>query len=315
MEPHQNGEAEESGPEGGNNVEEHREVRQDGAEGEPSTSECFGEDKGLGEEGAELKSESGAASSPRAERKEELKRENSGASSSPRGEKSKGRGSGGKGRGKGAGGVGKESGKHGRGGKGGDGKGSETIRAAGLPSMRRTRSQPGRSRGGGEREEVVEEKREPVQEKEKETEKEDVPQSEDSGEVGANWAAWVKQWVEKQEPARVAVMDFLLQLRATVESRVKQHWPLVRAWLLLIARVMLMLSLLGLEAAIRGFASLFRLGSAAHFLLLWCTVLGFIRLSGIFNLVIVLVITPLLVKPLCYVTFPFIFLQWKSLCV
>jgi hypothetical protein len=51
-----------------------------------------------------------------------------------------------------------------------------------------------------------------------------------------------------------------------------------RAWLLLIAQVMLMLSLLGLKVAIRGFASLFRLGSAVHFCLLWCTVLGFIRL-------------------------------------
>lgn len=51
-----------------------------------------------------------------------------------------------------------------------------------------------------------------------------------------------------------------------------------------------MLSLLGLEAAIRGFASLFRLGSAAHFLLLWCTVISFIRLAGLFNLVIALVL-------------------------
>ncbi|KAG0623873.1 hypothetical protein M758_3G207900 [Ceratodon purpureus] len=286
----------------------------------PSTSECVSEEElkgegggGFGEE-AELTREESGTSSPRVERsegvKEELKREN--GTSSPRGERSegrreernageglraggsKGKGSGGRGRGKGPGGVGKESGRNGKGesnrGRGGDGgsKGSETIRAAGLPSMRRTKSQPGRSRGGGEREEIAEEKKEePVQEKE------DVPQSSDraSGEVGANWASWVgcvKEWVEKQEPAILAVRDYLLQLRARVQSRVRQHWPLVRAWLLLITRVMLMLSLLGLEAAIRGFASLFRLGSAAHFLLLWCTVLSFIRLSGLFNLIIVL---------------------------
>ena len=301
---------------------------EDGCGAEPSTSECGGEGelkgehwgfspRGVKSEGrnGELKRENSSASSPRDEgRKEELKRENS--TSSPRGEKNegrrehanpleglragggKGKGSGGKGNGRGGKGAGKESGKNGRGetnrGSGGDGanKSSETIRAAGLPSMRRTKSQPSRSRGGGEREEIPEEMKEHVQEKE------EIPSASSerpSGEVGVNWAswvAWVKEWVKKQEPAIVAVRNILLQLRTRVESRVKQHWPLVRAWLILITRVMLMLSLLGLEAAIRGIASLFRLGSAAHFLLLWCTVLSFIRLSGIFNLVIVLVMPP-----------------------
>lgn len=178
--------------------------------------------------------------------------------------------------------------------------------------MRRTRSQPGRARGGGEREEILQE---PGQGKEEphrgDSLRRDRPSSDMVANLAANcaaWVAWVKQWVEKQEPRRVAVRDYLLQLRARVESKVKQHWPLARAWLILITRVMLMLSLLGLEAAIRGFASLFRLGSAAHFLLLWCTVISFIRLAGLFNLVIALVTHSWLSNSfsLSFVTFHFV---------
>lgn len=303
----QNGEVTEPATEGANVDESSVEAMwsEENSGAEPSTSECG--------EVEELKGEDGDFS-PRVVKNEELKRESS--TSSPRAVKNegrkeqanpteglrtggtKGKGSNVKGTGRGGKNVGKESGRsnsrESNRSRSGD-KSSETIRAAGLPSMRRTKSQPGRNRGGGEREEILpEEKREPVQEKDENLQSRSARRdSRPSGEVAAYLAAgvaWVKQWVEKQEPVILAVRDYLLQLRARVEFRVKQHWPLVRAWLLLIMRVMLMLSLLGLEAAIRGFASLFRLGSAAHFLLLWCSILSFIRLSGLFNLIIVLVI-------------------------
>lgn len=154
---------------------------------------------------------------------------------------------------------------------------SETIGANGLPSMQRSKSTPSR-RSAAEKEEP------PVVEAF--VERMERPSG---GDVGAKLVALLTQWLEYREPALIAVKNFWLQLRTRVEFRVKQAWPSVRVWLLLVTRVMLMLSCLGLESGIRGFASLVRLRSAAHFLLLWCTVLSFSALAGFFNLLIALV--------------------------
>lgn len=155
---------------------------------------------------------------------------------------------------------------------------SETIGANGLPSMQRSKSTPSRRSSAAEKEEP------PVVEAF--VERMERPSG---GDVGAKLVALLTQWFEYREPALIAVKNFWLQLRTRVEFRVKQAWPSVRVWLLLVTRVMLMLSWLGLESGIRGFASLVRLRSAAHFLLLWCTVLSFSALAGFFNLLIALV--------------------------
>lgn len=161
--------------------------------------------------------------------------------------------------------------------KGAGAKNSETIGANGLPSMQRSKSTPSRRSAAAEEgppvvEAFVERMERPS-----------------SGDIGAKLVALLTQWLEYREPALIVVKNFWLQLRTRVEFRVKQAWPSVRVLLLLVTRIMLMLSLLGLESAKRGFSSLFYLGSAAYFLLLWCAVLNFIALAGFFNLLIALV--------------------------
>lgn len=161
--------------------------------------------------------------------------------------------------------------------KGDGARSSETIGANGLPSMQRSKSTPSRKSAAEKEEPTVVEAF---------VERMERPSG---GDVGAKLVALLTQWLEYREPALIAVKNFWLQLRTRVEFRVKQAWPSVRVWLLLVTRVMLMLSWLGLESGIRGFASLVRLRSAAHFLLLWCTVLNFSALAGFFNLLIALV--------------------------
>jgi hypothetical protein len=75
-----------------------------------------------------------------------------------------------------------------------------------------------------------------------------------------------------------------------VERRVRQQvWPVLKVWFLLVTRVARLLALLALECSIRGFASLFRLGSTALFLLLWCSALNLCVLAGFFSFLIVMV--------------------------
>jgi hypothetical protein len=72
-----------------------------------------------------------------------------------------------------------------------------------------------------------------------------------------------------------------------VERRVRQQvWPVLKVWFLLVTRVARLLALLALECSIRGFASLFRLGSTALFLLLWCSALNLCVLAGFFSFLV-----------------------------
>jgi hypothetical protein len=113
------------------------------------------------------------------------------------------------------------------------------------------------------------------------------------GERGlGNWAAWSRLWVNWQAAATkaVRVYFFLQVVLGEVERRVRQQvWPVLKVWFLLFTRVARLLALLALECSIRGFASLFRLGSTALFLLLWCSALNLCVLAGFFSFLIVMV--------------------------
>lgn len=113
------------------------------------------------------------------------------------------------------------------------------------------------------------------------------------GERGlGNWATWSRLWVNWQAAATkaVRVYFFLQVVLGEVERRVRQQvWPVLKVWFLLVTRVARLLALLALECSIRGFASLFRLGSTALFLLLWCSALNLCVLAGFFSFLIVMV--------------------------
>ncbi|KAG6545609.1 hypothetical protein Mapa_012963 [Marchantia paleacea] len=116
---------------------------------------------------------------------------------------------------------------------------------------------------------------------------------EDVGGVAIGIGRWLPKDMKLPDPGPTieAARTILFQTKDQVQVFVRIWWPVVKRWLLLASRAMLVLIKVSLECGIRGFNSLFRLGSAALFLLMWCTALNLSILAGFFNFCLVLVIS------------------------
>ncbi|CAM6094917.1 unnamed protein product [Calypogeia fissa] len=102
------------------------------------------------------------------------------------------------------------------------------------------------------------------------------------------WSSQDVQWPDPG-PALAATKALLLQTTEKLQAFVEFSWPIAKTWFWLITRAVLVLSFLSLECGVRGLSSLFRLGSAALFLLVWCTALNLTILAGIGNFSIAIV--------------------------
>ncbi|KAL3686653.1 hypothetical protein R1sor_009227 [Riccia sorocarpa] len=91
------------------------------------------------------------------------------------------------------------------------------------------------------------------------------------------------------EPLAEAARVVRLQIKEKLQIFCHIWLPILKRWLILTSRGILVFSLLSLECGIRGFSSIFRLSSAAVFLLTWCTALNLSLLAGLFNFCLVLV--------------------------
>ncbi|KAJ7298601.1 hypothetical protein O6H91_Y534000 [Diphasiastrum complanatum] len=122
------------------------------------------------------------------------------------------------------------------------------------------------------------------------------------------WHAYAlrfKAWAN-QEPAILRVREVLSQMEQKIDPILRKGysvvrrmrdklepftlrtWPVVKAWLILFARVLLMLALVSIECGSRGIVSIVRLGLAAIFLVVWCSALNLLILSGFLSFCIAL---------------------------
>ncbi|KAL2624187.1 hypothetical protein R1flu_008432 [Riccia fluitans] len=119
--------------------------------------------------------------------------------------------------------------------------------------------------------------------------------SSNGGEEGGKFSTGNGQWFSNDISlhdigrSTQAARAVLLQFKEKLELFAHTWWPVVKRWLMLAFRALLVFSMMSLECGIRGFSSIFILGSAALFVLMWCTLFSLSLLAGLFNFFIVLV--------------------------
>ncbi|CAN6467294.1 unnamed protein product [Victoria cruziana] len=104
---------------------------------------------------------------------------------------------------------------------------------------------------------------------------------------------WVSTWFQSQKVWVPTLTDKLLKARSYVIQKSGYMYPILSRWLRHIGKLILLVSLVWLDCSLRGADSIFRLGTASFFTILWCSVLAFSSMIGITNLLIMSVITGL----------------------
>ncbi|KAF3776877.1 DnaJ-like protein subfamily C member 14 [Nymphaea thermarum] len=99
------------------------------------------------------------------------------------------------------------------------------------------------------------------------------------------------RWFQAQKVWVSTLTAKFLKARNYVIQKSGYMYPILSKWLRHIGKLILLVSLVWLDCALRGVDSIFRLGTASFFTILWCSSLAFASMIGITNLLIVSVIS------------------------
>lgn len=91
----------------------------------------------------------------------------------------------------------------------------------------------------------------------------------------------VSQWMERNRPLMVSVKSRVCRARDLVTKKIRMACPVVFKWLMHFGSVILLLSLVWLDCAIRGFDSFIRMGTASFFSVMWCGVFSAFSMIGV----------------------------------
>ncbi|XP_052186532.1 uncharacterized protein LOC127797565 [Diospyros lotus] len=101
------------------------------------------------------------------------------------------------------------------------------------------------------------------------------------------------EWLERKKPLFFVLGANISDSAFYVQKRIQQAYPIVLKWLMHFGNIMLLLSMVWLDCALRGIDSFLRMGTTSFFLVIWCSILSVVAMIGMFKFVAVLVITAL----------------------
>lgn len=96
-------------------------------------------------------------------------------------------------------------------------------------------------------------------------------------------------WLERQKPVFTAVVRNVYKVRDYIQVKLVQAYPIVLKWLFHLGNIMLLVSMVWLDSAVRGMDSFLRMGATSFFSILWFSILSVIAMIGIFKFLLVLV--------------------------
>ncbi|CAH8298556.1 unnamed protein product [Eruca vesicaria subsp. sativa] len=103
----------------------------------------------------------------------------------------------------------------------------------------------------------------------------------------------VSQWMERNRPLIVSVRTRVYKARDVVAKKIRVVCPVVFKWLMHFGSIVLLLSLVWLDCAIRGFDSFIRMGTASFFSIMWCGVFSAFCMIGLTKFILMSVATVL----------------------
>ncbi|CAH2044604.1 unnamed protein product [Thlaspi arvense] len=103
----------------------------------------------------------------------------------------------------------------------------------------------------------------------------------------------VTQLMEKHMPLLVSLRSRVYKARDVVVKKIRQAYPVVFRWLMHFGSIILLLSLVWLDCAIRGFDSFIRMGTASFFSIMWCGLFSAFSMIGMTKFLVMSVVTVL----------------------
>ncbi|XP_010442423.1 PREDICTED: uncharacterized protein LOC104725453 [Camelina sativa] len=99
--------------------------------------------------------------------------------------------------------------------------------------------------------------------------------------------------MERHRPLIDSVKSRVYKARDLVMTKTRQVFPVVFRWLMHFGSIVLLLSLVWLDCAIRGFDSFIRMGTASFFSILWCGLFSAFSMIGMTKFILISVATVL----------------------
>lgn len=99
-----------------------------------------------------------------------------------------------------------------------------------------------------------------------------------------------KVFVERNRPVITAFMAIAEKGHTYVLRKIEYVYPIVRTWMFIAGKMMLLLLTVWLDCNIRGFDSLLRLGTNSLLAVLWCSMLSIFAMIGIKKMLMFMVI-------------------------
>ncbi|KAL7220868.1 hypothetical protein ACSBR2_013706 [Camellia fascicularis] len=101
------------------------------------------------------------------------------------------------------------------------------------------------------------------------------------------------EWLERQKPLFITLTANMSNAACFVRKKVEHAYPIVLRWLMYFGNVMLLLSIVWLDSALRGIDSFLHMGTTSFFSIICCSILSIIAMIGMFKFAVVLVVTAL----------------------
>ncbi|XP_010524741.1 PREDICTED: uncharacterized protein LOC104802710 [Tarenaya hassleriana] len=111
----------------------------------------------------------------------------------------------------------------------------------------------------------------------------------------------VTRWMERQRPVIDSLKSNVFRARDHVRTKVQKVCPVIFRWLMHFGSIILFLSLVWLDCAIRGFDSFLRLGTTSFFSIVWCGILSVFAMVGVTKFLVILVVTVIMLVFLGFV--------------
>ncbi|KAL5541483.1 hypothetical protein UlMin_009193 [Ulmus minor] len=96
------------------------------------------------------------------------------------------------------------------------------------------------------------------------------------------------EWLENQRPLFIRLKANTQDAQDYVKTKIALAYPIVSKWVLQLGSIMLLISMVWLDCALRGIDSFVRMGTTSFFSVIWCSILSVIAMVGIFKFLIVL---------------------------
>lgn len=97
------------------------------------------------------------------------------------------------------------------------------------------------------------------------------------------------EWLERQRPLFMTLTTKISNACDLARMKIEQAYPVVLKWLMQVGSIMLLISMVWLDCALRGMDSFLRMGTTSFFSVIWFSIFSVIAMVGILKFLVVLV--------------------------